>query len=83
MLSNDILRSLRYTLKVNNNDMVRLLALSAMESTAASFDTGRRKRMKRALFAARTLSCRVSLMALSMTSAAKMIRPRSWRWSVG
>lgn len=31
MLSNDILRSLRYTLKVNNNDMVRILALSAME----------------------------------------------------
>ena len=28
MLSNDILRSLRYTLKVNNNDMVRILALS-------------------------------------------------------
>ncbi len=27
------------TLKVNNNDMVRILALSAMESTAASFDT--------------------------------------------
>ncbi|MGS7350094.1 DUF1456 family protein, partial [Klebsiella pneumoniae] len=26
MLSNDILRSLRYTLKVNNNDMVRILA---------------------------------------------------------
>ncbi len=39
MLSNDILRSLRYTLKVNNNDMVRILALSAMESTSASFDT--------------------------------------------
>ena len=39
MLSNDILRSLRYTLKANNNDMVRILALSAMESTAASFDT--------------------------------------------
>ena len=28
MLSNDILRSLRYTLKANNNDMVRILALS-------------------------------------------------------
>ena len=39
MLSNDILRSLRYTLKVNNNDMVRILALSAMGSTAASFYT--------------------------------------------
>ena len=39
MLSNDILRSLRYTLKANNNDMVRILALSAMESTSAGFDT--------------------------------------------
>ncbi len=83
MLSNDILRSLRYTLKVNNNDMVRILALSDMESTSASFDTGRRKRMKRALSAARTLSCRVSSTALSMTSAVKTIRRRSWRWSAG
>ena len=40
MLSNDILRSLRYTLKANNNDMVRILALSAMGSTSAGFDTG-------------------------------------------
>ncbi|EGT4253213.1 DUF1456 family protein [Citrobacter amalonaticus] len=39
MLSNDILRSLRYTLKVNNNDMVRILALAEMESTSANFDT--------------------------------------------
>lgn len=39
MLSNDILRSLRYTLKANNNDMVRILALSDMESTSAGFDT--------------------------------------------
>ena len=31
MLSNDILRSLRYTLKANNNDMVRILALADME----------------------------------------------------
>ena len=38
MLSNDILRSLRYTLKVNNNDMVRILALAEMESTSANFD---------------------------------------------
>ena len=39
MLSNDILRSLRYTLKANNNDMVRILARSDMESTSAGFDT--------------------------------------------
>ncbi|MGX5100072.1 DUF1456 family protein [Enterobacter cloacae] len=39
MLSNDILRSLRYTLKANNNDMVRILALADMEATSAGFDT--------------------------------------------
>ena len=39
MLSNDILRSLRYTLKANNNDMVRILALADMESISANFDT--------------------------------------------
>ncbi|HGE6880827.1 TPA: DUF1456 family protein [Citrobacter amalonaticus] len=39
MLSNDILRSLRYVLKANNNDMVRILALADMESTSAGFDT--------------------------------------------
>ncbi|ENE7438307.1 DUF1456 family protein, partial [Escherichia coli] len=27
MLSNDILRSVRYILKANNNDLVRILAL--------------------------------------------------------
>ena len=83
MLSNDILRSLRYTLKVNNNDMVRILALADMESTAASFDTWMTKEDEEGLSAARILSCRVSSTALSMTSAAKMIRRRSWRWSAG
>lgn len=39
MVSNDILRSLRYTLKCNNNDLVRILALAGMESTSAGFDT--------------------------------------------
>ena len=39
ILSNDILRSLRYALKANNNDMVRILALADMESTSAGFDT--------------------------------------------
>ena len=39
MLSNDILRSLRYALKANNNDMVRILVLADMESTSAGFDT--------------------------------------------
>ena len=43
MLGNDLLRSLRYTLKANNNDMVRILALSDMESTSVSFDTSMTK----------------------------------------
>lgn len=51
MLSNDILRSLRYTLKANNNDMVRILALSAMESTSAGL-TLDDQRGRRGLFAA-------------------------------
>ena len=38
MLSNDILRSLRYTLQAHNHDMVRILALADMESTSANFD---------------------------------------------
>lgn len=53
MLSNDILRSLRYTLKANNNDMVRILALADMESTSAGFDTWMTKKMKPGLFVAR------------------------------
>lgn len=36
MLSNDILRSVRYILKSNNNDLVRILALADVESTPAS-----------------------------------------------
>lgn len=34
MLSNDILRSVRYILKANNNDLVRVLALGNVETTA-------------------------------------------------
>ena len=34
MLSNDILRSVRYILKANNNDLVRILALGNVEATA-------------------------------------------------
>lgn len=56
MLSNDILRSLRYALKANNNDMVRILALADMESTSAGFDTWMTRKMKRGLSAARILS---------------------------
>ncbi|NUL76924.1 DUF1456 family protein [Escherichia coli] len=34
MLSNDILRSVRYILKANNNDLVRILALFSAKITA-------------------------------------------------
>ncbi len=83
MLSNDILRSLRYTLKVNNNDMVRILALSAMESTAASSRHRTTKEDEEGFVRCPDIILSGFLTALSMTSAAKMIRPRSWRWSVG
>ena len=36
MLSNDILRSVRYILKSNNNDLVRILALAEVETTPAN-----------------------------------------------
>ena len=35
MVSNDILRSVRYILKCNNNDLVRILALADVEVTSA------------------------------------------------
>lgn len=34
MVSNDILRSVRYILKINNNDLVRIFALGEVEVTA-------------------------------------------------
>lgn len=39
MLSNDILRSVRYILKSNNNDLVRILALAEVETTPANIAT--------------------------------------------
>ncbi|WP_371972899.1 DUF1456 family protein [Lelliottia nimipressuralis] len=36
MLSNDILRSVRYILKSNNNDLVRIMALAEVETTPAN-----------------------------------------------
>ena len=36
MLSNDILRSVRYILKSNNSDLVRILALAEVETTPAN-----------------------------------------------
>lgn len=38
MLNNDILRSLRYTLKTNNEGLVRILALAGVEATPAQIE---------------------------------------------
>ncbi|WNN47353.1 DUF1456 family protein [Siccibacter colletis] len=38
MLNNDILRSLRYTLKTNNEGLVRILALAEVEATPAQIE---------------------------------------------
>lgn len=43
MLSNDILRSVRYILKANNNDLVRILALGNAEATAEQIAVWLRK----------------------------------------
>ena len=57
MLSNDILRSVRYILKANNNDLVRILALGNVEATAEQ------KKTKRVFSVVRTLFCLPSSMA--------------------
>lgn len=43
MLNNDILRSLRYTLKTNNQGLVRILALAEVEATPAQIDIWMKK----------------------------------------
>lgn len=43
MISNDILRSVRYILKANNNDLVRILALDNVEATAEQIAVWLRK----------------------------------------
>ena len=47
MLSNDILRSVRYILKANNNDLVRILALGNVEATAEQIAVWLRQRRRR------------------------------------
>ncbi len=60
MLSNDILRSVRYILKANNNDLVRILALGNVEATAEQIAVWLRKKTKRVFSVVRTLFCRHS-----------------------
>ncbi len=43
MISNDILRSVRYIVKANNNDLVRILALGNVEATAEQIAVWLRK----------------------------------------
>lgn len=81
MLSNDILRSLRYTLKANNNDMVRILALADMESTSAGFDTWMTKEDEGVCPLPGYYPLRIPERP-DLRSAAKMIRRLNWRLSV-
>ena len=61
MLSNDILRSVRYILKANNNDLVRILALGNVEATAEQIAVWLRKEDEEGVV--RTLFCLHSSMA--------------------
>ena len=63
MLSNDILRSVRYILKANNNDLVRILALGNVEATAEQIAVWLRKEDEEGFRVVRTLFCRHSSMA--------------------
>jgi uncharacterized protein YehS (DUF1456 family) len=60
MISNDILRSLRYTLKTNNNDLVRIFALADAPVSAEQLVPWLKKEDEEGLCAARTSCCRVS-----------------------
>lgn len=55
MLSNDILRSVRYILKANNNDLVRILALGNVEATAEQIAVWLRKEDEEGFSVVRTL----------------------------
>ena len=63
MLSNDILRSVRYILKANNNDLVRILALGNVEATAEQIAVWLRKEDEEGFSVVRTLFCLHSSMA--------------------
>lgn len=63
MLSNDILRSVRYILKANNNDLVRILALGNVEATAEQIAVWLRKEDEEGFQRCRTLFCLHSSMA--------------------
>lgn len=63
MLSNDILRSVRYILKANNNDLVRILALGNVEATAEQIAVWLRKEDEEGFQRCPTLFCRHSSMA--------------------
>lgn len=63
MISNDILRSLRYTLKTNNNGLVSIFALADAPVSAEQLVPWLKKKTKRGLRAARILCCPISLTA--------------------
>lgn len=51
MLSNDILRSVRYILKANNTDLARILALGNVDATPEQIAIWLRKRRGRGVSA--------------------------------
>lgn len=59
MISNDILRSLRYTLKTNNSGLVRIFALADAPVSAEQLVPWLKKKTKRGLCAARMSCCRI------------------------
>lgn len=63
MISNDILRSLRYTLKTNNNGLVRIFALADAPVSAEQLVPWLKKKTKKGLRAARMSCCRIFSMA--------------------
>ncbi len=74
MLSNDILRSVRYILKANNTDLARIPALGNVDATPEQIAIWLRKEEEEGFSVARISCCPHFSMASFMKNAAKMRR---------
>lgn len=82
MLSNDILRSVRYILKANNNDLVRILALGNVEATAEQIAVWLRKEDEEGFQRCPDIVLSSFLNGLIYENVARMSQLRHWSRNV-
>ncbi len=82
MLSNDILRSVRYILKANNNDLVRILALGNVEATTEQIAVWLRKEDEEGFQRCPDIVLSSFLNGLIYENAARMSLLRHWSRNV-